>query len=95
MRTNFPMMGSMWMAASWSRTIQSLENCGRIRAGSEGYFFTSERELDSPEAFEERPYISYEEFLQEFKGKMAVYLPEDFDWDSYIGRSSYADGEPI
>jgi len=54
------------------------------------YFFHSDHELDSPEAFEERPYGSYEEFRQEFVDKMGAYLPGDFDWDSHIGRFNYA-----
>lgn len=54
------------------------------------YFFHSEHELDAPEVFEERLYNSYEEFRQEFKDKMAAYLPDGFDWDSHIGRFNYA-----
>nr|WP_302168356.1 hypothetical protein [uncultured Schaedlerella sp.] len=53
------------------------------------YFFHSEHELDAPEAFDERPYNSYEEFKQEFKDKMAAYLPDDFGWDAHIGRFNY------
>lgn len=58
--------------------------------GETSYVFFSEKSLDGPEVFEERPYNSYEEFVQEFKDKMAAYLPEDFDWDAHIGRFSYA-----
>ena len=56
----------------------------------ESYMFFSDRDLDSPLAFERRPYNSYEEFRQEFKDKMEAYLPDDFDWDAYIGRFRYA-----
>lgn len=54
------------------------------------YVFYSDRMLDSVNAFERRPYSSYQEFEQEFKNKMAAYLPDDFDWDAHIGRFSYA-----
>ena len=54
------------------------------------YMFYSDHELDSPHAFKRKPYDSYEEFKQEFKDKMAAYLPDDFDWDAHIGRFNYA-----
>lgn len=54
------------------------------------YMFYSDRLLDSVEAFERRPYGSYEEFKREFKDKMGKYLPDDFDWDAHIGRFNYA-----
>ena len=56
----------------------------------ESYMFFSDRVLDSPLAVERRPYNSYGEFKQEFKDKMAAYLPDDFNWDAHIGRFSYA-----
>lgn len=58
--------------------------------GETTYMFYSDRSLDSVKAFERRPYNSYEEFKQEFKDKMATYLPDDFDWDAHIGRFNYA-----
>lgn len=50
----------------------------------------SDYDLDGPDAFVNKPYESYEAFVQEFKNKAAKYLPEDFDWDSHIGRFTYA-----
>lgn len=58
--------------------------------GEISYMFFSDCSLDSVKAFERRPYGSYEEFKQEFKDKMAEYLPDDFDWDAHIGRFNYA-----
>jgi len=56
----------------------------------ESYMFFSDHALDSPLAFEKRPYSSYGEFKQEFKNKMEAYLPDDFDWDAHIGLFTYA-----
>lgn len=58
--------------------------------GENSYVAFSERSLDDYRAFDEKPYGSYEEFVQEFKDKFGRYLPEDFDWDAHIGRISYA-----
>lgn len=54
------------------------------------YFLEADRQLDGINCFDERPYKSYEAFVQEFKDKLSAYLPEDFDWDAHIGIYSYA-----
>lgn len=54
------------------------------------YVIFSDKDLCSPTCFEEKPYPSYEAFVQEFKDKMEKYLPEDFDWDEHLGNFSYA-----
>lgn len=54
------------------------------------YMFYSDRMLDSVDVFERRPYNSYQEFKQEFQDKLALYLPDNFDWDAHIGTFSYA-----
>lgn len=54
------------------------------------YFLFADRALDTVEAFEEKPYASYEAFVQEFKDKMEAYLPEDFDWNAHLGNLTYA-----
>lgn len=54
------------------------------------YMFYSDKSFDGPSVFDERPYNSYEEFVQEFKDKLEAYLPADFDWDAHIGRFNYA-----
>lgn len=54
------------------------------------YVLTSERNLDGMDCFDGPVYTSYEAFVQEFKDKLAAYLPEGFDWDAHIGYYSYA-----
>ena len=46
--------------------------------------------IDGMNCFDERPYESYDAFVQEFKDKMAAYLWDSFDWDAHIGIYSYA-----
>ena len=60
------------------------------RRGEDLYVIWSDKEFDSVQAFEEKPYASYEEFRNEFIEKAQRYLPEDFDWDSHLGRLTYA-----
>lgn len=54
------------------------------------YFLFSDKAMDTVTAFEERPYGSYQKFVQEFKDKVEGYLPNDFDWDAHLGNLSYA-----
>lgn len=54
------------------------------------YMLASEKQLDCADAFQEKPYASYRELVQEFKNKLEGYLPEGFDWDRHIGSFSYA-----
>lgn len=54
------------------------------------YVLNAEHALDGVDCFDGPAYPSYEAFVQEFKDKMAAYLPDDFDWDSHIGSYSYA-----
>lgn len=54
------------------------------------YFLESDRQLDGMDCFDGPVYASYEDFVQEFKDKLAVYLPKDFDWDGHIGIYTYA-----
>ena len=54
------------------------------------YVLASDREIAGMRCFEEKAYDSYESFADEFKRKMAHYLPDDFDWDAHIGIYSYA-----
>lgn len=54
------------------------------------YIIEADHQLDSVRAFEQRPYDSYEQFVQEFTDKMESYLPDDFDWDAHLGIFSYA-----
>lgn len=54
------------------------------------YVIWSDKELDSVQAFDEKPYASYEAFRNEFMEKLQRYLPEDFDWDSHLGKLRYA-----
>lgn len=56
------------------------------------YVVFSDKQLDCANAFFEHPYESYEDFVLEFKDKMAHYLPDDFDWNTHIGSFSYAAG---
>ena len=39
--------------------------------------------------FKAYPYDTYEDLLNEFKGKLQDYLPESFEWDTHIGTVSY------
>lgn len=54
------------------------------------YMLAAERQLDCADAFQEKPYASYGELVQEFKDKLEGYLPAGFDWDRHIGSFSYA-----
>lgn len=57
--------------------------------GENVYVIFSDIQLDSPLTFIRKPYESYDSFVNEMKGKLACYLPSDFDWDSHIGSFSY------
>ena len=39
-------------------------------------------------------YASYDDLVKEFKRKFKKYLPDDFDWDSHIGKIEWVDKEP-
>lgn len=54
------------------------------------YVIESDEDMCSPQAFESKPYNSYQDFVQEFKNKIGGYLPEDFDWDAHLGYLAYA-----
>lgn len=54
------------------------------------YVLDAERQMDGMDCFDRQAYPSYEAFVQEFKDKMAAYLPEKFNWDAHIGHYSYA-----
>lgn len=54
------------------------------------YVLSADKTIDGMACFDKKAYDSYAEFLDEFKGKLAEYLPEDFDWDAHIGIYSYA-----
>lgn len=54
------------------------------------YVSWSKKDMTGPRAFDEKPYESYEAFVNEFKEKWAAYLPEDFNWDAHLGYMSYA-----
>lgn len=54
------------------------------------YVLGSDKEIAGMHCFEEKAYDSYESFVDEFKRKMAHYLPDDFDWDAHVGIYSYA-----
>lgn len=56
------------------------------------YAVFADRPMSSPAVFRgpEYGYRSYEELLEEFRGKLEAYLPEDFDWNSHIGDFMYA-----
>lgn len=57
--------------------------------GEDVYVIFSDIQLDSPLTFISKPYESYDSFVDEMKGKLACYLPSDFDWDTHIGSFSY------
>lgn len=61
-----------------------------VHLGEPVWAFFSDRDLASVNTLEARPYKGYSELLEEFKNKLAAYLPEDFQWDSHIGHFSYA-----
>lgn len=54
------------------------------------YVLYANKALDSVNAFDEKPYASYEAFVQEFKDKVEAYLPEDFNWNAHLGNVNYA-----
>lgn len=54
------------------------------------YFLFSDKDMNSVKAFDEKPYASYQDFVQEFKNKIGGYLPENFDWDAHLGNLTYA-----
>lgn len=54
------------------------------------YVVFSDKRLNSPDAFIEKPYPNYEALVQEFKDKLKAYLPDDFDWNAHIGMVDYA-----
>ena len=58
--------------------------------GNNIYILDADHQLDGMNCFDERPYESYDAFVQEFKDKMAAYLWDSFDWDAHIGIYSYA-----
>lgn len=60
-------------------------------AGSDRcYFLSSDKCMTGAKAFEEKPYNSYQDFVQEFKDKVAEYLPDTFDWNAHLGNLYYA-----
>lgn len=61
---------------------------GEYDRKEEKYIFFSERQLFRP--YGEMPYRTYEELENEFKEKLAGYLPADFNWEGHIGLFSYA-----
>lgn len=46
--------------------------------------------MNSVKAFDEKPYASYQNFIQEFKDKVGGYLQEDFNWNAHLGNLTYA-----
>lgn len=54
------------------------------------FVFDSDKGIDSMNCFVTKSYDSYEDFVNEFRGKMARYLPMDFDWDAHLGFYEYA-----
>lgn len=54
------------------------------------YVLDAERQMDGMDCFDGPVYTSYEAFVQEFKDKLAAYLPEGFNWDAHIGYYSFA-----
>lgn len=70
--------------------IISKEYFSKYLANETSYVAFSDRRMDDVAAFFDRPYASYEEFVQEFKDKFQRYLPEDFNWDEHLGIFSYA-----
>lgn len=54
------------------------------------YVCGADMRIDGMDCFDRKAYGSYEEFVDEFKDKLAVHLPEGFDWESHIGIYQYA-----
>lgn len=54
------------------------------------YVIFADKAMDRVDAFDDKPYASYADFVQEFKDKLEAYLPSDFNWDSHLGSFSYA-----
>lgn len=65
-------------------------NSGKSFHGKTVYVIFSDNQLDSPLTFLAKPYESYDDFINEFKDKLANYLPSDFDWDAHVGSFSYS-----
>lgn len=55
------------------------------------YIIFSDKELNSADTFQEKPYPDYDTLVQEFKDKLETYLPKDFDWNGHIGIVDYAE----
>lgn len=54
------------------------------------YVCQADNAIDGMDCFDRKAYGSYEEFVDEFKDKLAAHLPEGFDWESHIGIYQYA-----
>lgn len=54
------------------------------------YVLPADRAIDGIACFTRKAYNHYTDFCNEFKDKMYKYLPYNFDWDSHIGRFTYA-----
>lgn len=54
------------------------------------YVVSADKPINGMSCFEEKPYASYRDFVEEFTDKMDGCLKEGFDWDSHIGIYSYA-----
>ncbi len=54
------------------------------------YVFWADKSMDGVNAFDEKPYASYQVFVDEFKSKVEKYLPDDFEWDRHPGLFNYA-----
>lgn len=52
---------------------------------SGGLLFFTDKSTRPQDVLTGKSYKSTGEIVEEFKDKMAAYLPEDFDWDSHIG----------
>lgn len=83
MNLNEKLADGTWNEADYSHPAWSDKN-------NTCYICFSEKDMNSPKAFEETPYATYDAFVQEFKDKWAAYLPEDFDWNAHLGYLSYA-----
>lgn len=57
--------------------------------GTDQYVVFSDYDPSTLEFIEKPRYHSYADILNEFKGKLKEYLPEDFSWDKHIGRIFY------
>lgn len=58
--------------------------------GKDQYVVFADYSPDSLEFIKDPKYHSYADILNELKGKLEGYLPDDFPWDERIGRYSYA-----